>query len=61
MPRGDEEEMAVRGVKFFRFFARVVARALPEQPTLIPSLIRNSLRPDDEDFRYCPPGWPQRV
>jgi hypothetical protein len=39
MPRGDEEEIAVRGEEFVRFVALLATRALLERPTLNPSLI----------------------
>jgi hypothetical protein len=44
MPRGDEEEIAVRDEDFFRFVALLATRGLLERPTLNPSLIRNQLR-----------------
>jgi len=44
MPRGDEEEIAVRGEDFFRFVALLATRALLERPTLIPSLICDQLK-----------------
>jgi hypothetical protein len=43
MPRGDEEEIAVRDEEFVRFVARLATRALLEWPTLNPSLIRHQL------------------
>jgi hypothetical protein len=39
MPRGDEEEIAVRDEGFFRFVALLATCALLERPTLIPCLI----------------------
>ena len=44
MPRGDEEEIAVRGREVFRFVALLATRALMERPTLNPSLIRDQQR-----------------
>jgi hypothetical protein len=41
MPKGDEEEIAVRSEVFFRFVALLATRALLERPTLNPSLIRD--------------------
>lgn len=41
MPRGDEEEIAVRDRELFRFVALLATRALLERPTLNPSLIRD--------------------
>ncbi len=43
MPRGDEEEIAVRDEGVFRFVALLATRALLERPTLNPSLIRHGL------------------
>jgi hypothetical protein len=43
MPRGNEEEIAVRDEEFFRFVALLATRALLEWPTLNPSLIRHQL------------------
>jgi hypothetical protein len=43
MPRGDEEEIAVRDEEFVRFLARLATRALLERPTFNPSLIRQQL------------------
>src|SRR5262245_56177716 len=44
MPRGDEEEIAVRVREVFRFVALLATRALMERPTLNPSLIRDQQR-----------------
>jgi hypothetical protein len=44
MPNGAEEEIAVRGEGFSRFFARLTTRDLLERPTLFSSLIRHQLR-----------------
>ena len=44
MPRGDEEEIAVRDEDFFRFVTLLATRGLLERPKLNPSLIRDQLR-----------------
>lgn len=44
MPKGDEEEIAVRDRELFRFVALPATRALLERPTLNPSLIRDQQR-----------------
>jgi len=43
MPRGDEEEIAVRDEEFFRFVAVLATRGLLERPKLNPLLTRNQL------------------
>src|SRR5919198_6397966 len=44
IPRGAEEEIAVRDEEFFRFVALPATRALLERPTFDLSLIRDQLR-----------------
>ena len=44
MPRGDEEDIALRDGEFFRFVALLATRGLLERPTLNLSLIRDQLR-----------------
>jgi hypothetical protein len=41
MPKGEDEEIAVRDDEFFRFVALPATRALLERPTLNPSMIRD--------------------
>lgn len=42
MPRGDDEEIAIRADDFFRFAALPATRALLEPPTWTPSLVATS-------------------
>jgi hypothetical protein len=48
IPRGDEEEIAVRDEELFRFVALLATRGLLDRPTLNPSLIRDQLRADGD-------------
>jgi hypothetical protein len=41
MPKGDEEEIVIRGVDLFRFVALLATCALLDRPTLAPSLNRD--------------------